>query len=205
MKRAATILAVLAILGGCGEQNASMTQIKAGPFSIKDTKDNDVTLKGSYNPDTGAIVVENFTLRNNASDPNQTLPAIIGANMLYQRQLGENAVGIIDAGGRIVSTVAPILGQRIQAKRDVEMAELTSRQAIVEAVAGVATGQWKPQTIERYLSDEERAEFRRQIAELQRKLNAQTPPTSQPAEPSHEEVGYRDDELEPEFLRTVRL
>lgn len=144
MKRSAILLAALATVAGCGEQDIAGTRIKAGPFSIQDTKDNRVKLVGKYNPATGEIDITNFELENNASKVNPTIPGVVIANAEYRRAVNEGVIGETNAifGGMsgLVAAGTPLLLARQQAKIQQQAIEATQPQLIDEVVGGILGG-----------------------------------------------------------------
>ena len=68
-----TLLLLGSCLVGCSLPTNPQTSLAAGPwgsfFTFKDTKDNDILIKGAeYNPETKQFKLSELTVRNNSSD-----------------------------------------------------------------------------------------------------------------------------------------
>lgn len=177
---------------GCGELRPSSTSIKAGPFSIQDSKDNDVQLKGSYNPDTGMIIVDNFSMRNNASDPNKTLPPIIIGNAEYRRAVNEGVIGETNAifGGvsNLMTAATPLLTARMQAKLQQSQLDALQPSVVQEVISGIAGGKLSLPGVAPFLSPAEVQQVIAQLAAIQAQLEALRKATAPPVVPTSNPV-----------------
>ena len=169
------MLALAACISGCGEQDAAGTRVSYSiwtGFKMSDTRNNDIKFKGKINPMTNEFEVDEFTMVNNASDVNPTIAELVMANAAYQKQLGDNAIGVVDAVGNAAEKFMPMLIARDRAKADVKLGKIASQQAVTEAMSAVFNGGAAPRDVAEYLEPGEREIFNRRLAAMEADLKA---------------------------------